>query len=69
MNIKELRQKTEQELTDMLKKAEKDLNTAMTDLLQKKEKNVKKPGFLRKDIARIETILNEKKILNKGETK
>jgi ribosomal protein L29 len=64
MTITELRQKTEQELIDQLKQQQKQLHEVVGNILQKKEKNIKRPLEIRKTIARVQTILNEKKILN-----
>jgi large subunit ribosomal protein L29 len=64
MNAKELRQKNEQELSDTKKNLEKEIREVSLNTLQGKEKNVKKAGLLRKDVARLLTVLNEKKILN-----
>lgn len=60
MNTKELRNKTENELNKQLKDLKKELEGFVTNVLQGKEKNVKKGKFLKKDIARIKTVLNEK---------
>jgi len=60
MNIKELKNTTENDLKKKLKDLKKDLETFSSNVLQGKEKNVKKGKFLRKDIARIKTVLNEK---------
>ena len=65
MKTAELRQKTAQELTDMLKKFEKDLKEAVSNALQKKDKNVKKVRFIKKDFARTKTVLNEKEFLDR----
>ena len=67
MITKELRNKSIQELKEQVK----DLNVQLKDLgiklLQNNEKNVKKVGFLKRDIARVLTIINEKEILLKGQ--
>ncbi|KKS06257.1 MAG: 50S ribosomal protein L29 [candidate division WWE3 bacterium GW2011_GWF1_42_51] len=63
MNAKELRQKNEQELSDTKKNLEKEIREVSLNTLQGKEKNVKKAGLLRRDMARLLTVLNEKKIL------
>jgi len=60
MIVADLRKKNIEDLKEELTKLEKDLQKAVSDILQKKEKNVKKASFLRKDIARIKTVLNEK---------
>jgi ribosomal protein L29 len=61
MNIKDIRNKTESELNKQIKEIKKDLETFVSNILQKKEKNVKKGMFLRKDLAKIKTVLNERK--------
>jgi ribosomal protein L29 len=61
MNIKDIRNKTESELNKQIKEIKKDLETFVSNILQKKEKNVKKGLFLRKDLAKIKTVLNERK--------
>ena len=63
MNAKELRQKNEQELSYTKKNLEKEIREVSLNTLQGKEKNVKKAGLLRRDMARLLTVLNEKKIL------
>ena len=60
MHAQELRKKNLPELKDILKKANKDYEKKVTEILQNKEKNVKKSGSLRRNIARIKTVLNEK---------
>lgn len=64
MKISELRQKTEQELREYLEKLTKEVKDARNSALQSKEKNVKKPIALRKEVARVMTLLTEKKVLN-----
>ena len=44
------------ELDNMRKNKQK----SVSDVLQKKEKNIKKIGLIKRDIARIQTVLNEK---------
>lgn len=60
MNLSEFKKKDIKELKEELSKVEKDMQKNVTDILQKKEKNVRKAGSLRKDIARIKTLLNQK---------
>lgn len=64
MNTAELRKKTELELNDSLKKAVKELEENQLSVLKGKQKNVNKGSYLKKDIARIKTVLAEKRILN-----
>ncbi|HOD01180.1 MAG TPA: 50S ribosomal protein L29 [bacterium] len=58
--IEDLRKKSTEELRKELANIQKELQKTVSDIMQKKEKNVKKASFLRKDIARIKTLLNEK---------
>ncbi|MBN1162268.1 50S ribosomal protein L29 [Patescibacteria group bacterium] len=61
MNIADVRKKTETELTETLREVRRECEKIVKDILQNKEKNVKKLGFLKKDIARLKTVLNERK--------
>ena len=61
MKIKELHQKTEKELRDLLIKDRLKLGQLKFDLASKKLKNIKEIRDLRRQIARIITILNSKK--------
>lgn len=63
MKISDLRQKSVDELKETLQKAMKDLMKINEEALQKKEKNVKKAWFVKKEIARIKTIINEKQLI------
>ena len=56
--IKELRNKPVSELLDMLRASEERLRILRFDLVQGKVKNVSQIRTLRKDIARILTVLN-----------
>ncbi len=58
MKIKELRQKTAKELADLLNQDRQKLGRLKFDLASKKLKDVNELKELRKDIARILTILN-----------
>jgi len=60
IDIKELRKKGLEDLKKELSKSKKDLQKTISDVLQKKEKNIKKTSQFRKDVARIQTIINEK---------
>jgi large subunit ribosomal protein L29 len=66
MKISEFRTKNKQELTEELKKMEKDLKEIVTQIMQGKEKNIMKTRVVRKDIARVKTLINEKKVLDNG---
>jgi len=63
MRIKELRQKNKKELNDLLIQDRKKLGQLRFDLASKKLKNVNQIRELKKDIARILTLL---KIENNG---
>jgi large subunit ribosomal protein L29 len=60
MKAKELRQKTEKELRDLLNESRDKLGQLRFDLASKKLKNIREIRELRKDIARILTILSQK---------
>ena len=60
IDIKEFRKKELDDLKKELLKVKKDFHKTISDVMQKKEKNIKKVSQLRKDIARIQTIINEK---------
>lgn len=60
IDILEYRKKTVEDLRKELSKSKKDLQKVVSEILQKKEKNIKKTSHMRKDVARINTLLNEK---------
>jgi ribosomal protein L29 len=60
IDIAELRKKSVEDLEGELSKVRKDLQKTVSEILQKKEKNIKKASVLKKDIARIRTLINEK---------
>jgi ribosomal protein L29 len=66
MKISEMRTKTEQELHEELKKIEKELKDVVTEIMQGKEKNFMRTRPLKKNIARVKTLINEKKVIVKG---
>ena len=61
MKAKELRQKSEGELQKLLQELRANLRKLRFDLASGKVKNVREIRQIRKDIARILTILNERK--------
>ena len=61
MKIKDLRQKTEKELQDLLTEKRKRLGQLKFDLASKKIKNVREIRWLRRDIARILTLISEQR--------
>lgn len=60
MKGSELRQKTEEELKNMLQEKRMRVEELRASLAQKKVKNVRELNMERKDIARILTLLREK---------
>lgn len=60
IDVKEFRKKELGDLKEELVKVKKDLQKVISDVMQKKEKNIKKASQLRKDVARIQTVINEK---------
>ena len=60
MKAKELRQKSEKELNDLLNERKHKLGQLKFDLASKKLKNIKQIMELRRDVARVKTILKEK---------
>jgi len=59
MKITEIRQKTKSELQKLLQDLQKKLRQLRFDLASGKIKNVKEIRQIKKDIARILTIINE----------
>lgn len=64
MKALDLRKKTRQELVEILKSLKQDKEKLALEHLKSAQKNVKKMYFLKKDVARVLTILNEKEFLN-----
>jgi len=69
MKAKELRQKQDAELLKLLSDLRKKFEEEYLNFVQGKLKNVKILRSIKKDIARILTILNERKKINIGEQK
>jgi ribosomal protein L29 len=59
MKTQDLRKKTQKEIMEMVRTQKVELNKLSIDLVKGKEKNVKKLGVMKKDIARMLTVLNE----------
>ncbi len=59
METKEIKQKSEEELKNILSKKRKDLQEVRFNISSGRVKNIKELRNLKKDIARILTILNE----------
>jgi|GEM_PF-861207 len=66
IKLDEFRKKTKEDLLKEITNLEKEIQKVVSDILQKKEKNIMKVKYLRKDIARIKTLLNEKLKGGKG---
>lgn len=64
MKADELRQKTTDELKKTLEKQRGDMEKLMLDIVQKKEKNFKKAKVLRAEIARVNSVISEKRIIS-----
>jgi ribosomal protein L29 len=62
MKVQEIRKKTREELVKILEEKIKKLNEVRFSEKIGRPKNVKERASLRKEIARIKTILNESKI-------
>ncbi|HSX39483.1 MAG TPA: 50S ribosomal protein L29 [Candidatus Saccharimonadales bacterium] len=69
MTAAELRTKSVEELTELLKTTKKDIEKYANEVLKGKDKNVKKAGGMKKQIAKISTVLNERKYLKGTEEK
>uniref|UniRef100_A0A7C4TPX9 Large ribosomal subunit protein uL29 n=1 Tax=candidate division WWE3 bacterium TaxID=2053526 RepID=A0A7C4TPX9_UNCKA len=64
INAKDLRSKTIEELKESLKIAKAEIYKSSSATMQGAEKDRGKSQKLRRDVARIMTVLNEKKILS-----
>ncbi|MFH1864145.1 MAG: 50S ribosomal protein L29 [bacterium] len=62
-DIRDLRLKSPKELMKMVAEKKKELAVFTSGVVLQKEKNVKKGKLLRKEIARVLTLLREKEIL------
>ncbi len=60
MKIAELRQKSIKELKELMITTKKELGEVSLNVLHGKEKNIKKAFMIRKDIARMLTLVGEK---------
>ncbi|NMB69966.1 50S ribosomal protein L29 [candidate division WWE3 bacterium] len=63
MKTSEIRNKTETELKELLQKIKKELSDNRMNWVQGKEKNNKKGLMLRRQIAKIITVIKENKVL------
>jgi len=60
MDITESRKKTIEDLRKELKKLKIDAQKVISGIMQKKDKNTSKIRDFKKDVARLETLINEK---------
>jgi ribosomal protein L29 len=60
INAKDLRSKTDKELSDILAKTVAEIKKVSESVLRGEEKDFSKPRKMRKDLARIKTVLKEK---------
>lgn len=68
MKAKDMRNKSNKELQKQLTDMQTQLNTLLIDYKTKEVKNVKQISALKKDIARVKTVLNEASLVE-GESK
>ncbi len=62
--MKDYRNKTIEELKSILLEKKKEVQDIAIKILKNKEKNVKKVSAIKKDIARIQTVMKEKEKQN-----
>ncbi len=67
MKIKEIRDTKTEQLAKELDKFERELLVAKKDIRDGKEKNVRKGLRIKRNIARIQTVLNERSKNEKGD--
>jgi len=65
MKVKELRQKSKDDLNKILQQEREKMRQIRFDMSSGKVKNVREINKIKKDIARILTILNEQRTENK----
>lgn len=63
MDVKELRKKTEEELIKLLKLSQEQVRDLRFSISAKQHKNVRDLKHVKKDVAKIKTILKEKEVL------
>ncbi|MDP2684101.1 MAG: 50S ribosomal protein L29 [bacterium] len=63
MEVKELRKKTEEELIKLLKLTQEQFRDLRFQVMAKQHKDVRDLRQVKKDIAKIKTILKEKEVL------
>lgn len=66
MKLEELRAKSEKELNDLLKKARDEVKSSVSDVFLGKSKDTSKTKKVKKEVARILTVLREKELIAEG---
>lgn len=61
MKAKEIREKTKEDILKMIKENSEKLRQLRFDLISRKLKNVREIGAIKKETARLQTVLKEKK--------
>jgi ribosomal protein L29 len=67
MKSQDLRKKTISDLEEMIISKRNEILENSKNILKGSEKNIKKNLFIRKEVARLKTILNEKRLLSEVE--
>lgn len=60
MELKEMKEKSKEELQEHVKQLKGDINKTVQEILKGNEKNVKKARLLRKELARAKTLIAQK---------
>jgi ribosomal protein L29 len=68
MKAVDLRGKKGKELADLLKKAQEDVEKSVSEVLQGKTKDTSRTKKLRRQVARIKTVLAEKQVIAEMES-
>jgi len=62
MKITELKEKSEKDLSEMLTKTKKEIEKVVSEVFQGKSKDTSKIKKVRKEFARIQTVLSGKRV-------
>jgi len=69
MKTQDIRNKTIEEILEMIEENKNQVSKHSLDILRGSEKNATKKRLLRRDVARLQTVLNEKLLLASSEEK
>ncbi len=69
MKTQDIRNKTIEEILEMVKENKNEVKKHSLEVLRGSEKNVTKKRLLRREVARLQTVLNEKLLLESSEEK